>query len=125
MELVAVRAGGSSSRPLGRMSLDRVGRGDAAAWFDAASRERAGSVNRALEILRAVTFRAEEWGSWLGGASHAVKGGRAVDAAEEDMPEPFHPAWFFLRVAGSAPETAGELKRQGPLLHGVESRWPR
>ena len=46
----------------GRMPLDRVGPEDAAAWFDAASRDRPGAANCALEILRAMMFRAEEWG---------------------------------------------------------------
>ena len=44
------------------MPLDRVGAEDVAAWFDAASRDRPGAANRALEILRAMMFRAEEWG---------------------------------------------------------------
>ncbi len=46
----------------GRMPLDRVGPEDVAAWFDAASRDRPGAANRALEVLRAMMFRAEEWG---------------------------------------------------------------
>ncbi|MDE2811879.1 MAG: tyrosine-type recombinase/integrase, partial [Gemmatimonadota bacterium] len=46
----------------GRMPLDRIGPQDVAAWFDAASRDRPGAANRALEILRAMMFRAEEWG---------------------------------------------------------------
>ncbi len=46
----------------GRMPLDRIGPEDVAAWFDAASRDKPGAANRALEILRAMMFRAEEWG---------------------------------------------------------------
>ncbi|MCY4028371.1 MAG: integrase arm-type DNA-binding domain-containing protein, partial [Acidobacteria bacterium] len=46
----------------GAMPLDRIDPEDVAAWFDAASRERPGAANRALEILRAMMFRAEEWG---------------------------------------------------------------
>ena len=46
----------------GRMPLDRIGPEDVAAWFDAASRDRPGAANRALEILRATMNRAEEWG---------------------------------------------------------------
>ena len=46
----------------GRMPLDRIGPEDVAAWFDAASRDRPGAANRALEILCAMMFRAEEWG---------------------------------------------------------------
>ena len=46
----------------GRMPLDRIGPEDVAAWFDAASRDRPGAANRAFDILRAMMFRAEEWG---------------------------------------------------------------
>ncbi|MCY4430285.1 MAG: N-terminal phage integrase SAM-like domain-containing protein, partial [Rhodospirillales bacterium] len=46
----------------GRMPLDRIGPEDVAAWFDAASRDKPGPANRALEILRSMMFRAEEWG---------------------------------------------------------------
>ena len=46
----------------GKMPIDRIGPEDVAAWFDAASRNRPGAANRALEILRAMMFRAEEWG---------------------------------------------------------------
>ena len=46
----------------GKMPLDRIGPEDVAAWFDAASRDNPGAANRALEILRAMMFRAEEWG---------------------------------------------------------------
>ena len=46
----------------GKMPLDRIGPEDVAAWFDAVSKDRPGAANRALEILRAMMFRAEEWG---------------------------------------------------------------
>ena len=46
----------------GRMPLDRIGPEDVAAWFDAASKDKPGAANRALEVLRAMMFRAEEWG---------------------------------------------------------------
>ena len=46
----------------GKMPLDRIGPEDVAAWFDAASTARPGAANRAFEILRAMMFRAEEWG---------------------------------------------------------------
>ena len=46
----------------GRMPLDQIGPVDVAAWFDAASKDKPGAANRALEILRAMMFRAEEWG---------------------------------------------------------------
>jgi len=45
----------------GRMSLDRIGPEDVAAWFDAASRDKPGAASLAFEILRATMFRAEEW----------------------------------------------------------------
>ena len=46
----------------GPMPLDRIGPKDVAAWFDAASSDKPGAANRALKILRAMLFRAEEWG---------------------------------------------------------------
>ena len=46
----------------GKMRLDRIGPEDVAAWFYAASRDKPGAANRAFEILRAIMFRAEEWG---------------------------------------------------------------
>ena len=46
----------------GKMALDRIGAEDVAMWFDAASKDRPGAANRALEILRAMMFRAEDWG---------------------------------------------------------------
>ena len=46
----------------GKMPLDRIRPEDVVAWFDAASRDRPGAANRAFEILRAMMFRAEEWG---------------------------------------------------------------
>ena len=46
----------------GRTPIDRIGPEDVAAWFDTASRDRPGAANRAFEILRAMMFRAEEWG---------------------------------------------------------------
>ncbi len=46
----------------GGMRIDEIGPVEVAAWFDAASCDRPGAANRALEILRAMMFRAEEWG---------------------------------------------------------------
>ena len=46
----------------GKMRIDEIDRAEVASWFDAASRDRPGAANRALEILRAMMFRAEEWG---------------------------------------------------------------
>ncbi len=46
----------------GKKPLDRIGPDDVAAWFDATSKDKPGAANRAFEILRAMMFRAEEWG---------------------------------------------------------------
>ena len=92
---------------LGKMPLDRIGPEDVAAWFDAASRDRPGAANRAFEILRAMMFRAEEWGlrerdsnPCLGIAKNPrnhiarfldtdelARLGRALDAREKQWPE--------------------------------------
>ena len=45
----------------GKMPLDRIDAQDVAAWFDAASKNQPGAAKRALEILRSMMFRAEEW----------------------------------------------------------------
>ena len=91
----------------GRMALDRIGPEDVAAWFDAASRDKPGAANRAFEILRAMMFRAEEWGlrkrdtnPCLGiaknprnriarflDADELARLGRALDAREAEWPE--------------------------------------
>ena len=91
----------------GRMALDTIGPEDVAAWFDAASRDRPGAANRAFEILRAMMFRAEEWGlrerdsnPCLGirknprrkvarflDADELARLGRALDAREAEWPE--------------------------------------
>ena len=92
----------------GRMPIDRIGPEDVAAWFDAASRDRPGATNRAFEILRAMMFRAEEWG-WRERDSNPCLGirknprnhiarfldtdelgrlGRAFDAREAQWPQP-------------------------------------
>ena len=91
----------------GKMPLDRIGPEDVAAWFDAASRDRPGAANRAFEILRAMMFRAEEWGlrardsnpclgitknprNRIAGfldADELARLGRALDAREAEWPE--------------------------------------
>ena len=91
----------------GRMPLHRIGPEDVAAWFDAASKDRPGAANRAFEILRAMTFRAEEWGLRERGSNACIgiaknpknnvarfldadelaKLGRALDACEAEWPE--------------------------------------
>ena len=45
---------------LGSMPLNRIAPEAVAVWFDAASKDRPGTANRALEILRAMMFRAQE-----------------------------------------------------------------
>ncbi len=103
----------------GRMPLDRIGPEDVAAWFDAASRDKPGAANRAFEILRAMMFRAEEWGlrerssnPCLGIAKNPRKKlarfldtdelarlGRALDARETQWPEAV-PAIRLLALTG-------------------------
>ena len=94
----------------GGLPLDRIGPEDVAAWFDAASRDRPGAANRALEILRAMMFRAEEWGRRERGTNPCLgirynprrriarfldtdelaRLGRALDAREAEWPEEVH-----------------------------------
>ncbi len=91
----------------GRMPLDRLGPEDMTAWFDGASRDKPGAANRALEILRAMMFRADEWrlrergtNPYLGIAKNPreqvarfldmdelARLGRALDANEAEWPE--------------------------------------
>ena len=91
----------------GKMPLDRIRPEDVAAWFDAASKDKPGAANRALDILRSMMFRAEEWGlrerdtnPCLGVRMNAKtpvarfldtqelgRLGRALDAREAEWPE--------------------------------------
>ncbi len=91
----------------GRMRLDAIGPEDVAEWFDAASKDKPGAANRAFEILRAMMFRAEEWGlrerssnpclgiaknprnhvARLLDADELGRLGRALDAREAQWPE--------------------------------------
>ncbi len=91
---------------VGKMTLDRVEPEDVASGFDAASRDKPGAANRAFEILRAMMFRAEEWGlrgrgsdPCLGIAKNprnhvarfldtdeVTRLGRALDAREAELP---------------------------------------
>ena len=88
------------------MPLDRIGPEDVAAWFDAASKDRPGAANRALEILRAMMFRAEEWGLRERGSNPCV-GIRK---------NPRNNIARFL--------DADELARLGRALDSREPRWP-
>ena len=91
----------------GKMPLDRIGPEDVAEWFDAASKDKPGAANRAFEILRAMMFRAEEWGLRTRGKNPCLgiaknprnriarfldteelaRLGRALDAREAQWPE--------------------------------------
>ena len=90
----------------GRMPLDRIGPEDVAAWFDAASRDKPGAANRALEILRAMMFRAQEWGLRERGSNPCL--GIAKN--------PRNNVARFL--------DADELARLGRALDANEARWP-
>ena len=90
----------------GRMPLDRIGPEDVAAWFDAASRDKPGAANRALEILRAMMFRAEEWGL------------RERDT-NPCLGIAFNPRKNVARFLDT-----DELARLGRALDAHEARWP-
>ena len=90
----------------GKMPLDRIGPEDVAAWFDAASKDRPGAANRAFEILRAMMFRAEEWGSREPGSNPCLGIGK----------NPRNNIARFLDT--------DELARLGRALDGRESEWP-
>ena len=90
----------------GRMPLDCIGPEDVAAWFDAASRDRPGAANRALEILRAMVNRTEEWGLREHGSNPCfgiAKNPRKQVARFLDM---------------------DELARLGRAFDAHEARWP-
>ena len=90
----------------GRMPLDRIGPEDVAAWFDAASRDKPGAANRALEILRSMMFRAEEWGLRERDSNPCLGIAR----------NPRNNVARFLE--------AEELARLGRALDAHEARWP-
>ena len=90
----------------GKMPVDRIGPEDVAAWFDAASKDRPGAANRAFEILRAMMFRAEEWGLREGGSNPCL--GIAKN--------PRNSIARFLDT--------DELARLGRALDDREAQWP-
>ncbi len=90
----------------GRMRIDEVSPIEVAAWFDAASRDRPGAANRALEILRAMMFKAEEWG-WRARDTNPCLGIRK---------NPRRKVARFL--------DADELERLGRALDTREAEWP-
>ena len=90
----------------GKMPLDRIGHEDVAAWFDAASKDKPGAANRAFEILRAMMFRAEEWGL----------GERGTNPCLGIARNPRNNVARFLDTH--------ELARLGLALDARKSRWP-
>ena len=90
----------------GKMPLDAIGPEDVAAWFDAASKDKPGAANRAFEILRAMLFRAEEWGL------RARDSNPCLGIAKN----PRNNIARFLDM--------GELARLGRALDANEDRWP-
>ena len=89
-----------------RMPLDLISLEDVAAWFDAASRDKPGAANRALEILRAMMFRAEEWGLRDRGTNPCLGIAR----------NPRNKVARFL--------DADKLAQVGRALDASEARWP-
>ena len=96
----------AQARRRARDMLARIGPEDVAAWFDAASRDKRGAANRAFEILRAMLFRAEEWGLRERGTNPCL-GIRK---------NPRKNVARFL--------DADELARLGCVLDANEARWP-
>ena len=90
----------------GKIPLDRIGPEDVAAWFDAASKDKPGAANRAFEILRAMMFRAEEWGMRERGTNPCI--GIAKN-----------PGMKVARYLDT-----DELARLGRALDAYEARWP-
>jgi len=90
----------------GKMLLDRIGAEDVAEWFDAASKDKPGAANRALEILRAMMFRAEEWGLRERDTNPCL--GTAMNPRKQVA--------RFLDT--------DELARLGRALDDHEARWP-
>lgn len=90
----------------GKMPLDRIAPEDVSAWFDAASKDKPGAANRAFEILRAMMFRAEEWGMRERGANPCI--GIAKNPGKKVA--------RFLDTE--------ELVRLGRALDDYETRWP-
>ena len=90
----------------GKMPLDRIDAQDVAAWFDAASRDKPGAANRALDILRSMMFRAEEWGLRERGTNPCL--GIRMNAKK--------PVARFLDT--------DDLARLGRALEAREARWP-
>ncbi len=89
-----------------KMPLDRIGPDDVAAWFDAASKDKPGAANRAFEILRAMMYRAEEWGMRERGTNPCI--GIAKNPGKKVA--------RFLDT--------DELARLGRSLDAHEARWP-
>ena len=111
------------------MPLDCIGPEDVAAWFDAASRDRPGAANRALEILRAMVNRTEEWGLREHGSNpcfgiaknpRKLLAGARLDEVEENVPRLEYPG--VVEVARFLDMDA--LARLGRAFDTHEARWP-
>ena len=89
-----------------RMKLDEIGPEDVAAWFDASDPDTPGAANRALDILRAMMYRAEQWG-WRERDTNPYLGIRK---------NPRRQIARFL--------DAGELQRLGRALDTHGTKWP-
>ena len=83
-----------------------MGAEEVAAWFDTASNDRPGAANRALEILRAMMFRAEERGR-----------------SERDT-NPCHGIRHNPRRGIARFLDTDELARLGRALDAREAEWP-
>ena len=90
----------------GKMPIDRIDAQDVAVWFDAASKDKPGAANRALDILRSMMFRAEEWGLRERGSNPCL--GIRMNAKK--------PVARFLDT--------DDLARLGRALEAREARWP-
>ena len=90
----------------GKMPLNCVGTEDVASWFDAASKDKPGAANRAFEILRAMMYRAEEWGLRPRGTNPCLG----------IVKNPSKKIARFLDT--------DELARLGRALDAHEPRWP-
>ena len=86
--------------------MEGIGPEDVTRWFYAASRDRLGGSDRAFEILRAMTFRAEEWGMRERGTN---------------------PCFGIAKNPGKKVARfidTDELARLGRALDDYEARWP-
>ena len=113
----------------GRMPLDRLGPKDVATWFHAASRDKTGAANRALEILRAMMFGAEEWKLRERGTNPCL-GIATKSRADSAMTAPLTCAAAVLansQIAAAATKPGGDriaVSRQPTSAHASETPIP-